>query len=231
MLNKSFKISEIFRSLQGEGPSAGQPCLFVRLATCNLRCSWCDTRYSWDFERYNYADEVRELSLGELLERIVASGEQRLVVTGGEPLIQQKLLEPLFENLPASLYVEVETNGTLRPLPYLRQRVDQWNVSPKLSNSGEPEARRFRSEALLALRQTERAWLKLVVGSSDDAREANEFVTASGWPRERVLLMPLASDTSELLRTSPVVARAVLDYGFGYSPRLHLSLFQGERGR
>src|SRR4051794_41183262 len=60
------KISEIFESLQGEGVSIGAPCIFVRLAQCNLHCTWCDTKYTWDFERYRYEDEVREQPVAEV---------------------------------------------------------------------------------------------------------------------------------------------------------------------
>ncbi|MGE0321573.1 MAG: hypothetical protein AB7S68_04680, partial [Polyangiaceae bacterium] len=61
------RISEVFASIQGEGVSLGAPCVFLRLALCNLRCSWCDTKYTWDWSQYRYADEVRERTLDEVL--------------------------------------------------------------------------------------------------------------------------------------------------------------------
>lgn len=228
--DRSFKVSEIFQSVQGEGPSVGLACIFVRLATCNLRCTWCDTRYSWDFAEYDYAAEVTHWSLEALRERIVESGEARLVVTGGEPLIQQDLLARLCAELPAELRIEIETNGTLVPDEGLCERVDQWNVSPKLANSGETRERRFRTVALERLRATGRAWLKLVIAGEKDSAEAAELARALEWPAERVMLMPLAANAEDLKLVGPSVLSAADKLGFGYSPRLHLELFGGQRG-
>src|SRR3954468_10173863 len=90
------KVSEIFESLQGEGVSTGMPCIFVRLAQCNLHCTWCDTKYTWDFERYRYEDEGREVTAREIAERVNATVSRRLVLTGGEPLLQQRPLREVF---------------------------------------------------------------------------------------------------------------------------------------
>lgn len=228
--DRSFKVSEIFQSVQGEGPSAGLRCIFVRLATCNLRCAWCDTRYSWDFANYDYATEVTTWSIEALGERIVESGETRLVITGGEPLIQQDLLARLCQGLPPELRIEVETNGTLVPSESLCARVDQWNVSPKLSNSGEISERRFNASALERLRATGRAWLKLVTAGADDSAEAAGLARTLRWPAERVMLMPLAATAEDLALVGPPVLRSAEKLGFGYSPRLHLELFGGQRG-
>ena len=90
---------EIFRSLQGEGITAGAPSVFLRLATCNLSCTWCDTKYTWDWERYDFKQEVVSLSSTEVEGRVVSFDCPRLVITGGEPLLQQKELAPLATSL------------------------------------------------------------------------------------------------------------------------------------
>ena len=99
---QTLKISEIFESIQGEGASAGAPCSFLRLATCNLRCSYCDTKYSWDFKNYDYDTEVELVSVDEVLRRLPRT--DRIVVTGGEPLLQQGALLELLGGLPGRVH-------------------------------------------------------------------------------------------------------------------------------
>src|SRR5690349_13827437 len=102
---------EIFAALQGEGPSAGRPSLFVRLSRCNLACVWCDTAYTWRFTGDNrphrdgiaYDRDANQLTLAEdeVAARILAFAGQRLVVTGGEPLLQGAALARLLTLLKA----------------------------------------------------------------------------------------------------------------------------------
>jgi 7-carboxy-7-deazaguanine synthase len=226
----SLLVSEIFESVQGEGVSAGEPASFLRLARCNLHCRYCDTRYTWDFERYRFEDEVHERSVTDVAAELAKSTTGRLIVTGGEPMMQQRGLAVLLRTLPAATFVEVETNGTLAPDAPLAERVDQWNVSPKLSNGGDPESLRIRPAALAALLATERAYLKLVVGSAPDLAEAEALVAGTGWPRERVLLMPEAANRAELAERSGFVREEALVRGLRYSPRLHVERWNGARG-
>jgi organic radical activating enzyme len=224
-------VSEIFESLQGEGPSTGEPSQFLRLARCNLHCRYCDTRYTWDFSEYRVEDEVHEMSVEKVAERLRASALRRLVVTGGEPLLQQRALARLFGLIFSETYVEVETNGTVAPEAALADRVDQWNVSPKLSNGGDPESLRIRPAVLAALLATGHAYLKLVVRSAEDVAEAEALVAGTGWPRDRVLFMPEAATPAELSERSGFVAAEALRRGVRYSTRLHVEIWGGVRGR
>ena len=226
---RSLRVSEIFESIQGEGASAGEPSLFLRLASCNLKCTFCDTKYTWDWSAYDYEAEVRHRDIGCVLTDLVARKPRRLIVTGGEPLLQQRALEPLFEALSPDVVVEIETNGTVPPRPELLERVDHWNVSPKLSSSGEPEEKRVRPRALGLLRDTGRASLKLVV-REDDLSEADSLVASLAWPRERVVLMPEATSRSALAERGPLIAAAALSRRVRYSSRLHIELYGGKRG-
>ena len=105
-------VTEIFKSIQGEGSRAGQPCIFVRLTGCNLRCVWCDTAYAFHGGQKMSVEDVLERV--ELLNRRPDGGEGNVPLvelTGGEPLLQEQIY-PLAERLLTAGYtVMVETSG------------------------------------------------------------------------------------------------------------------------
>jgi len=239
-------ISEVFVSVQGEGPSAGKPAAFVRLGHCNLTCSYCDTPYTWDFARYDEAKELRRVPLPELTAFLLDQGPGLVVVTGGEPLIQQKVLErlflevderalkraePLWPDTGGRLSIEVETNGTIRPTSGLAARVNQWNVSPKLRSSGEPAERRLRENTLRWFSEQPSAFFKFVVDTSESADEALELVELLGLPKQRVLFMPEAKNRRELEAREHLVAEWARQRDVRFTSRVHLKLWDGERGR
>jgi len=111
-----YPVVEIFHSVQGEGFHVGIPHVFIRFGECNLRCEWCDT----DFLTHE------EMTIGEIVEEVVAYDCGRVVLTGGEPAIHN--LEPICESLKrANLSISIETNGTI-PIP---DAIDWICVSPK----------------------------------------------------------------------------------------------------
>ncbi len=100
------ELSEIFYSLQGESSYAGLPCIFIRLAGCNLRCKYCDTTYAYESEF--------SLSISEILEEIKKFGPVKLVeVTGGEPLLQKDTKELLKVLIEKNYKVLLETNNSI----------------------------------------------------------------------------------------------------------------------
>jgi 7-carboxy-7-deazaguanine synthase len=100
------KIVEIFRSLQGEGKNQGKPCLFIRLAGCNLKCRWCDTPAS--------QRDGREMSIDTIMEQVWRINPPYVCVTGGEPLLQPDDLEHLLSSLKKrGTEIDIETNGTM----------------------------------------------------------------------------------------------------------------------
>jgi organic radical activating enzyme len=226
----TLKVSEIFKSLQGEGASAGQRCAFLRLAGCNLHCDWCDTKYTWDWKNYDYASEVERVTIEQVWQRLAVLGVQRLVVTGGEPLLQQTALAHLLTRIDPSWAIEVETNGTVLPERTLLERITQWNVSPKLHHAGDERARRIVPGVLEAFKETNRAWLKIVIQRPADLEEVEELIQIVGWPRERVLLMPEARSAETLKARAREVAELATGRGLGFTSRLHVELWGGKRG-
>lgn len=221
---------EIFASIQGEGASAGTPSSFLRLAICNLRCSWCDTAYTWDWRRYDRAQQVMELPCERALAVMEALPPRNAVITGGEPLIQRLQLAPLTTELKERGWrIEVETNGTIAP-GRLCDIVDQWNVSPKLRTSGNDGLARVRPEVLAGFAATGRAYFKFVISEPADVEEASAIAYAAGQPHERVLLMPEGRTRAELDQRSPWLADLCAREGFRFSTRLHIYLWGDKRG-
>jgi organic radical activating enzyme len=223
---------EIFRSIQGEGVSAGAPSVFLRLATCNLACIWCDTKYTWDWQHYDIKREAMGLSVEDVGRRVTAFGCPRLVITGGEPLLQQDELVPLAASLKRKrFFIEVETNGTIAPSKAMAAAVAQWNVSPKLANSGNRPGRREEPEALRAFARLPNAYWKFVVVERADVDEACALAKRYGVPRERVVLMPEGTTRGVLRERGAWLAQACAESGLRYSPRLHVELWGPRRGR
>lgn len=231
--------AEIFASVQGEGPSAGAPTAFLRLSRCNLACVWCDTAYTWRFtgdarphrggEAFDRRANQLTLDETEVAERIAALGQNRLVITGGEPLLQAGGLAKLLDLLP-DMAVEIETNGTTTAPPRLDVRIDQFNVSPKLAHSGNPAALALLPERLDAYATDPRAWFKFVVADAADVAEAAALVRRHAIPPARVFLMPEGTDSATLRAREEWLVPLCLDHGFRLSDRLHIHLFGDTRG-
>ena len=241
-------VSEVFGpTLQGEGPTAGAPCVFLRTGGCNLSCNWCDTAYTWDWQGVSdMAQEqgepfvaTEELSVGspQDVARTVAGhlrDGDRLVVSGGEPMLQQEALAEVFHHLEALGHtppIEVETNGTRSPLPVFDVWVDQYNVSPKLSHSGDPARRRIVPGALRALRDTGRAVWKFVVEGPQDVGNVATWATNHGLARSTVWVMPLGRTPEELEARYRPVADAAAHHRLRMTNRLHVLAWGDERGR
>jgi 7-carboxy-7-deazaguanine synthase len=157
------KIAEIFRSLQGEGRNQGKPCLFIRLAGCNLHCNWCDTSHA----------QVggSEVSIDAILEQVWRINPAYVCITGGEPLLQAYDLESLLFSLnKRGTTIDIETNGTInfsRLQPYASICMDV-----KCPSSGEQSD----LSLLDALRPQDS--VKFVVMDETDCRFAREIITS-----------------------------------------------------
>ena len=163
-------ITEIFKSIQGEGTRAGLPCIFVRLTGCNLRCVWCDTAYAFH--------GGQNMTVEDVLERVEAlnrrpdgepTGIPLVEITGGEPLLQQEIY-PLAEHLLAAGYmVMIETSGErfIGDLPKDVIRI----VDVKCPDSGEPDT--FEMRNLPQLNKKDE--VKFVISSRRDYEFARDF--------------------------------------------------------
>lgn len=226
----TLKISEIFYSLQGEGTNIGVPSIFIRTALCNLQCSWCDTKYTWDWNQYDYNIEVRELHFSDIEDLLSRFSAQNLVITGGEPLLQQESLARLLEGIRFSRFVtEIETNGTIKPIPQLEKCVNQWNVSPKLSNSNNRLAIDHPA-SIEYFTNSKKSFFKFVVQNTIDVDEVKQFVDRYGISNDKVILMPQAQTKDELMERSGFVAEEAKKNCYRFSTRLQVSLWSRKRG-
>ena len=240
--------AEIFHTLQGEGVSVGMPAVFVRLSLCNLHCVWCDTDHTWNFEGTPWTHEkaaqpgyrkhckeevIIEMSPADIAAEVTKYGCKHVVLTGGEPLLQEEGLVELIEELRSDggdWFFEMETNGTRLPGQALMAGVGQFNVSPKLSNSGVAENLREKPEVIRALVAGGKAWFKFVVEKEEDLTEVLGLVEKNEIPRNRVILMPEGRNVAELDKVVPWLAERCRDLGLRMSDRLHVRLWGDKRG-
>jgi 7-carboxy-7-deazaguanine synthase len=223
-------VAEIFGpTFQGEGPSMGRRCSFLRLSGCNLRCAWCDTPYTWDWSAYDPAAERTLIDLSSVDAVLAGHGTDMLVVSGGEPLLQQRRLLPLLQRVAArGVRIEVETAGTVAPLDAVHDAVAQFNVSPKLSNSGNAVQRRYRPVVLDALQAGGRSVWKFVAVSVADLDEIESLVQRH--QLAPVYVMPEGTSAEVVLARSRELADAVLARGWNLTSRLHVLLYGNRRG-
>ena len=159
------QITEIYKSLQGESTHAGLPCVFVRLTGCNLRCSWCDSEYTFQGGRKLTSEDV----LNEV--RRLSPKRGLVEITGGEPMLQERELLPLMEELLEDGYrVLLETSGE-RPLERVPEGVIKI-VDVKCPNSGEGGT--FLTENLATLTADDE--IKFVLSGQTDYEFAREFM-------------------------------------------------------
>jgi len=166
------QISEIYKSLQGESTYAGLACVFVRLTGCNLRCDWCDSEFSFTGGRKMAVEEVvaEVVRLSPCGAGVPARGAL-IEITGGEPMLQEREVVALMEQLLASGYkVLLETSGE-RPLASVPKQVIKI-VDVKCPHSGEPDT--FDITNLTALQAHDE--LKFVLSDRADYEFARDFV-------------------------------------------------------
>lgn len=150
------RVVEIFDSIDGEGIFAGSLATFIRLAGCNLRCSYCDTPYALKM------DDGEEMEVSDIVKACQNLGNRHVTLTGGEPLIHygvKYLVNQLADN---GFIVNIETNGSIPIAPYIRDNV-VITMDYKTSSSGEKD--KMKLENLAFLRETD--VLKIVCDDSD----------------------------------------------------------------
>ena len=239
---------EIFHSIQGEGVSQGVPSVFIRASLCNLHCHWCDTDYTWNwqgtpwphdrdaepgYQKFKKEDHIVKIPTSEVAEIVTAIPCRNIILTGGEPLLQDNswlnLMQQLRDHDPAYRF-EIETNGTIAPSEAFNAMVTQYNISPKLANSGNDAPLRLKKPAMSFFAKSTKAWFKFVIAEETDLEEVKEIIQRYQLPKTRILLMPEGRDDTALQRRRLWLADLCRDQDYRYSDRLHIQLWGSKQG-
>ena len=234
-------VSEVFYSIQGEGKTTGFPAVFVRLAGCNLMCggkgtekdgklhdgaTWrCDSIEVWIKGKSKPYAEILPIECQEAIRN-----GANVIITGGEPMLQQKNIEGFIQYIVEQIndfpFIEIETNGTIMPSNDMLNLVDQWNVSPKLVNSGMPLEDRINEEVLTKLSKYNTQF-KFVVSSRQDWEEIKAI---NGIDKTQITLMPAGSNQEELKETKELVAEICKQNYLRLTNRLHIDIWNKKTG-
>ena len=237
------RISEHFYSLQGEGQTMGIPAVFIRLQACNIMCggygtqkdgelhngaTWrCDTIEVWTKGLAKTIEEASDM-IEELYGDVLKKGAH-LVWTGGEPLLQQKqiclVMKELYDR-GIHPFTECETNGTILPSQEYENWVDLFNVSPKLANSGVPYEKRIKKDVLSYYENIDNSILKFVITNEDNWKEVCELELR----RDKIFLMPSASNIDELKETQKVVVDIAIREVVKFNTRLQIEIWNETTG-
>lgn len=231
-------VNEVFGpTLQGEGPSIGRPCSFLRVSGCNQHCVWCDTPYTWKWDEWDIRKESHPMTADEAyraVKAVLPSTNPMLVISGGEPLLQQEMLTEVMALLKDDttiddLWIEVETAGTVSPELEFDFYIDAYNVSPKLEHSGNELSLRYRPTVLEDLRDTGKVqgW-KFVAQQPSDLDEIARL--ADKHELFPVYVMPEGRNQADLSDHTQGLVDAVIARGWRLTPRLHIQLWGTERG-
>ncbi|HLW08550.1 MAG TPA: 7-carboxy-7-deazaguanine synthase QueE [Marinilabiliaceae bacterium] len=249
-------------TIQGEGLLMGMPSLFIRLASCNLRCIWnlpdgtiskCDTPYaSFDVK------EVKRMEVDQVVQLVKHNigAMKHVVITGGEPFLQNEPLALLSKQLKEELklHITIETNGTLFH-EEVAKNIDLFSISPKLKNSTPNEAKlkslglnmngpmkshgekRYNLKTLQEFINFSKAnkknlQLKFVVGQEEDEKEIVKYYITplTNIEPQDIMLMPLGANREELKKTTPMVLEMAIRNGWRYTSRIHIDLFGAKPG-
>lgn len=222
-------VNEMFGpTIQGEGRYAGHLCSFLRLSGCNLSCSWCDTPYTWDWTRFNHDEETHRRSVEDTAVDLDAL-PGRIVVSGGEPLLQAHGLSELPGWLPERAF-DLETNGTRR----LGRTEGMWagiTCSPKIIPSAGQD---LTIASVIHPSIAEVADFKFVVRDSLDLAAVLVWLDTDTQGKaidhDRVWLMPEGIDHATLTSRTPFVMDAATEHGFNFTTRLHVYGWSDTRG-
>ena len=243
MKKNKLAISEVFYSIQGEGKTMGIPSVFVRLGGCNLICggmgtqidkqlhngaTWrCDSIEVWMKSQSKYFEDI----LSNECITAIKNGAH-IVLTGGEPMIQQFQLENFIkfikDHINKDAFFEIETNGTIAPNEYLEKNINLFNCSPKLSNSGMDKSITFKQDVIKKLNNNNTIF-KFVIDSNKDWQEIKEIYLPI-IDKRKIYLMPSGENQDLLNQNKLFVVNLAKENFLNFTSRLHIDIWDKKTG-
>ncbi len=226
------RISEIFYSIQGEGRLCGIPSVFIRTSGCNLRCVWCDTPYT------SWRPEGKSWSISKIVSEVKKYPSRYIVITGGEPLLAPEIGALTGELKRDGAHITIETAATIfKPIAG-----DLISLSPKLANSTPwkrengkfaqlHEKQRLNFTVIQKYLDSYDYQIKFVVAQKKDFDEIAQILDRlEAVDRCRVLIMAEGTTTRQLRAKASWIVELCKQYGYGFTPRLHIELYGNRRG-
>ena len=234
-------LSELFRTLQGEGTYIGVPSIFIRTSTCNLACHFCDTPYT------SWWNDGKKQTVDHIIDLMYSTYEytKHIVITGGEPMIQKDIGELTQKLMDNGHVVTIETNGTVFKEDV---RPSLFSVSPKIDNSI-PDENNYPSNATYTdnirrkhiknnnletlhgfVNSSINYQMKFVICDDNDLPEIRTIIDTYKIPKENVFLMPEGFTREKQRARSLKIAEICKNEGYTFCPRLHVELWGTKRG-
>jgi len=182
-----------------------------------LACSWCDSKFTWDPE----VSDNRLATIAEVVKEIKKYKCKHVVITGGEPMMQQDKLKAIIEKLPGYTF-EIETNGTISCK--ITKYLEQINCSPKLKNSGN------QPYSLKISPQNRKSIFKFVVQRKEDLRDIKTYVRQNKIDKSKIYLMPEGMNKKVVQERSKWLIEICKKEGYNFTTRLHILIYGSERG-
>jgi len=238
-------VNSLFYSIQGEGPRIGTPSFFIRLGGCDLDCFYCDSKETWSGQSTNI-----KMTIPSIVNEYVKYCQQcksnisNIVITGGEPLIQQKEIVNLIKQMnnstkkllyvfPEDINFEIETNGTIEPIIELCELCPEFNVSIKLDSSNVSRSRRIKSKVIKKyVKSSESDFnikFKFVINNETDIEEMLDLYEDFNIDEKIIYLMPEGKTQEEIQQHSLLVVDTCKKYGFKYCDRLQINIWGNKR--
>lgn len=228
MKYEGFYLAEpIFHSIQGQGVNIGKNVVFIRLPLCNLSCPDCDSKFSWEMNQGLF------VKFEEIYNYIVKTRANGVVITGGQPMLYQDEICQFMDVLKEIVPVQIQTNGTI---PVSQNMINhryniRYNISPKISSFYPDVKDSIIYDSLKTYMYSGSKFIfKFVVNSQSDIQQIRNIQNDLQILDDEIYLMPACITTEQQFSKQQEIVNMCLKYGYNYSPRLHILIWNNKRG-